>query len=84
MPPGHLPGEETPGQTKDTLERLYLSACLEMSWRPAGGVVGTAWGEECLGLSGQAVAPATRIRISGRKQNKTKKIIIYFSIIKIY
>ena len=27
-PPGHLPGEETPGQTKDPLERLYLSADL--------------------------------------------------------
>ena len=34
--------EETPGQTKDTLERLYLSAGLGMSWCPPEELVEVA------------------------------------------
>ena len=64
--------EETPGQTNDTLERLYLSAGLRTSWFPPGGVDGSGRGEERLDLPAQAVAPATRSRIS--ISNKTKSI----------
>ena len=35
--------EETPGQTKDMLERLHLSAGLGMSRCPPGGVGGSGW-----------------------------------------
>ena len=66
--------EETPGQSKDTLETLYLSAGLGTSWCPPGGVAG-GWREECLDLPAQAVAPNTRTRVSGRKQDETRRDI---------
>ena len=53
--------EETLGQTKDKLERLYLSGGLGTSRCPPRGVGGSCWGEKCLDCP----------RISGRKQNKT-------------
>ena len=68
--------EETPGQNKDTLERLYLSDGLGKSWRPPGGVGGSGCGEERLDLPAQTVAPGTWTRLSGRKRNETTRIII--------
>ena len=64
--------EETPGQTKDTLEKLYLSAGLRMSQCPPRGVGGHGREEECLDFPAQAVSPVTQTQISGRKQNETK------------
>ena len=62
MPPGCLPGvpgmpiqEETPGKTKNMLERLYLSADLGTSLCLPGRAGGSGWGEECLDLPTQAV-----------------------------
>ena len=40
--------EETPGQTEDVLERLYLSWLGNVSFFPPGGVGGRGQGEECL------------------------------------
>ena len=47
--------KETPGQTKDGMERLYLSAGLGMSWCPPRAVGGSGLGEEHLDLPAQAV-----------------------------
>ena len=60
--------EETPGQTKDTLERLYLLAALGRSRCTPGGIGGSGWGEEHLDFPAQVVAPATWTRISSRKR----------------
>ena len=65
--------EETPGQTQDTLERLYLSAGWGTSWCPPRGVGGNVWGKEHLDLPAQAVAPATQSWNSRRKRNETKQ-----------
>ena len=45
--------EEALGQTKDTLERLCLSAALKTHQYPHGGAGGDGWGEGglCLGCS---------------------------------
>ena len=59
--------EETLGQIRDMLEKLYLLAGLGTFWCPPGGVGGSGQGEEHLDLPAQAVALATQTRISGRK-----------------
>ena len=69
--------EETPGQIKDVLERLYLSAGLGISWCAPGGVGGSDRGEERLDLPAQAFAPVTRTRIRVRKRNKTNYLFAY-------
>ena len=51
--------EEYPGQTKDMLERLYLSAALRTFWCPTGKIGERGWGEERLDLPSQAIAPMT-------------------------
>ena len=51
---------ETPGKTQDTLERLCLSAGLGMPRGPPGRAGGSGRGQERLGFSAQAAAPATR------------------------
>ena len=51
--------EKTTRQTQDRLERLYLSAGLEVPWSSLGGAGGGSWGEGGLGLSAWAAAPAT-------------------------
>ena len=61
--------EETPGQTKDMLERLYLSAGLGTSQCPPGGIGGSGRGEEDLDLSAQAVAPQPGL---GEAENKSR------------
>ena len=61
--------EETPGQTKDMLERLYLSAGLGTSRCPPGGIGGSGRGEEDLDLSAQAVAPQPGL---GEAENKSR------------
>ena len=48
--------EETLGQTKDTLERLYLLAGLGTLCCPPGGVGGSGRGEERLDPPAQFVA----------------------------
>ena len=68
--------EETPGQTEDTLERLYLWAGLGTSWCPPGGVGGSGRGEERLVLPAPALAPVTPTRRSSRKRNKTKCFLL--------
>ena len=76
MPPGtpHVSAkpiwDETLGQTKDKLERLYLLAGLGTSWHPPAGA---GWREECLDLHAQAVAPKTQM--SRRKRNETHSIL---------
>ena len=76
---GHLPcvlsmpiQEETPGQTEDMLERLYLSAGLGTSWCPSGRVGRRDGGEEHLEFFAQAVAPATQNGYVA--ENETKQI----------
>ncbi|TWW62665.1 hypothetical protein D4764_04G0013120 [Takifugu flavidus] len=44
-------------------------AWLGSDWGSPGGADGSGRGEGCLGIPPEAAAPATRIRISGRKQN---------------
>ena len=60
---------ESPGQTKDTLERLYLSAGLGRHSVFPGG---SSWGEEGLDFPAQVVAPVSRTKISSRKRKETK------------
>ncbi len=64
--------EETPGQTQNTLERLYLSADLGILWYTPEGAGVSSWGEECLGFPAETAAPATRTRISGRRQDEMR------------
>ena len=61
--------EETLGQTKKTLKRLYLLASLGTSWCPLGGGGGSGERPE---LPAQAVAPATRTRLAAEIETKTK------------
>ena len=61
------------GQTKDTLEGLYLSARLGMSWCPPGGIGGSCLGEELLDLPVQTVAPTK----GTWQKTKRKKTMIY-------
>ena len=61
-----MPIRETPGQTKDMMERLDLLAGFP------GGVGGNGSEEEHLDFPAQAVAPVTRTWISSKKRNKMK------------
>ena len=64
---------ETPGQTQDALERLYVSAGMGRSRCPPGRVGGCSWGGECPCLSCCPLDPDTD------KQQKTKQNQIYDS-----
>lgn len=49
--------EETPGQSQDTMERLYFSVDLGTSWYLPGGVGASGWGEECLVFPAETASP---------------------------
>ncbi|MED6246040.1 hypothetical protein ATANTOWER_012027 [Ataeniobius toweri] len=66
--PGTSHREEAQGTAQDTLEGLCLSAGLGTPWAPPGGAGRGVWGEGHLGVSAESAAPATRSRISGRRQ----------------
>ncbi|MEQ2302382.1 G protein-activated inward rectifier potassium channel 1 [Ameca splendens] len=73
---GGVPGTshrgEAQGTAQDTLEGLCLSAGLGTPWAPPGGAGGGVWGEGRLGVSAESAAPATRSRISGRRQVRVR------------
>ncbi|KAI3374835.1 hypothetical protein L3Q82_021373 [Scortum barcoo] len=58
--PGMSHREEASGKTKDTLERLCLSAGLGTPRGPPGRAGGSVWGEGSLGIFAQTAASATR------------------------
>ncbi|TWW70762.1 hypothetical protein D4764_17G0002450 [Takifugu flavidus] len=60
--------EAAPWPAQDEGERLHLSPGLGAAGGPPGGADGSGRGEGCLGIPPEAAAPATRIRISGRKR----------------
>uniref|UniRef100_A0A3B5A479 BED-type domain-containing protein n=1 Tax=Stegastes partitus TaxID=144197 RepID=A0A3B5A479_9TELE len=65
--PNSATWEETPGQTQDPLERLYLSAGLGTPRDPPGRAGKRRRGEGGLGRPAPPAAPATQPRISGRE-----------------
>ena len=64
--------EEASGPTQDTLEGLYLSAGLGTPRDSPGGAGGSGWGEDCLGFSAEAAAPATRTLIWTSGQQRVR------------
>ena len=64
--------DETPGQTQDTLERLYLLGGLSISWCSPGRVGRSGRGEERLDLPAENLAAAIRTQIRDRKCNEKK------------
>ncbi|TWW68540.1 hypothetical protein D4764_19G0003380 [Takifugu flavidus] len=86
MPSGRLPlevfwthptGRRPRGRPRTrTRWRDHISRLAWEQLGAPGGANGSGRGEGCLGIPPEAAAPATRIQISGRKQNKTKMFMI--------
>ena len=63
--PGTSDWEETPRQTQNPLERLYISSGLGTPRDPPGGAGERCWGEGGLESPAEPTASATRPRTSG-------------------
>ena len=73
--PGTSDWEETPRQTQNPLERLYISSGLGTPRDPPGGAGERCWGEGGLESPAGPTASATRPRISGMKMDGWMDII---------
>lgn len=59
--------KESPGQTQDKIERLYLSAGLGTPQCSPGYAGGSGWLEGGLGFSAWTAAPVTRDQVNRGK-----------------